>query len=117
MYEYQAIVTAVHDGDTLSCDVDLGFRVWLKAVQFRLYGINAPELSTPAGPAARDALLGRLPLGSTATIKTLPSNQTDLAPDKKEKFGRWLGIISCGEPVLNVNDWMVKSGFAVPYFP
>lgn len=45
--ETQDVVESVHDGDTLT--LAGGMRV-------RLYGIDAPELDQPYGPAARDAL-------------------------------------------------------------
>ena len=43
-YEYNAIVTKVYDGDTITVDIDLGLGVWLKKQTIRLYGINTPEL-------------------------------------------------------------------------
>ena len=43
-YNYRAIVKSVHDGDTFTVDIDLGFGVWLKDQNIRLYGINAPEV-------------------------------------------------------------------------
>ena len=27
-YEYRAKVTKIYDGDTITCDIDLGFGVW-----------------------------------------------------------------------------------------
>ena len=44
MYEYKATVTAVYDADTITVDVDLGFRSHLKKIKLRLFGINAPEV-------------------------------------------------------------------------
>ena len=54
LYTYRAKITKVHDGDTLTVDIDLGFGVMLTSQQVRLKGINAPELVTPAG---KDSLL------------------------------------------------------------
>ena len=118
LYEYDATVLAVHDGDTITCDVDLGFKTWLRGAKFRLYGINAPELSTDRGPAARDALAGQLPADAQVTLLTLPSNVTPLSPDKVEKFGRWLATVLVTQPDgtrLNLNQWMVDNGHAVPF--
>lgn len=69
---YRATVVGIHDGDTIDVDivlwprgrskanVDLGFQVHrdprgivLERQSVRLFGCNAPELSTPAGKAAR----------------------------------------------------------------
>lgn len=50
---YPAVITAIHDGDTLTVDMDLGFGVHLRELSARFFGINAPELKTQAG---KDAL-------------------------------------------------------------
>jgi endonuclease YncB( thermonuclease family) len=57
---YPARVVNVHDGDTLTLDIDLGFDHLIAGqdwngktrIACRVFGINAPELSTPAGKAA-----------------------------------------------------------------
>lgn len=57
---YPARVVAIHDGDTVTLDIDLGFdhliagQDWNGKTRLscRVYGINAPELSTAAGKAA-----------------------------------------------------------------
>jgi endonuclease YncB( thermonuclease family) len=54
-YQYVAYVTSVHDGDTLTVRVDLGFDTW-RVQNVRLIGINARELSQPGGKEARDHL-------------------------------------------------------------
>jgi micrococcal nuclease len=43
-YHYSAKVKSVHDGDTITCDIDLGFGITLNNQKFRFFGINAPEL-------------------------------------------------------------------------
>jgi endonuclease YncB( thermonuclease family) len=43
LYFYKAEVRDVHDGDTVTADIDLGFSTWLHDQKLRLYGINAPE--------------------------------------------------------------------------
>lgn len=116
MYEYKATVMGVHDGDTVTLNLDLGFRVHWEGMNVRLLGINAPELSNkPAGPDARDYLRDLLPVG---LVILLQSNK-DL-PDKYG--GRWDGTIWTGTwegdnlrlPV-NVNQMMITSGHAVRY--
>ena len=57
---YPARVVAIHDGDTITFDIDLGFGIRLPGQSWagktmlacRVYGINAPELSTAEGKAA-----------------------------------------------------------------
>ena len=45
MYEYDAKVLRVVDGDTVDALIDIGFSVWVKK-RIRLHGINAPESRT-----------------------------------------------------------------------
>lgn len=57
---YPGVVRDLHDGDTVHIDLDLGFGVQLDSHDLdgnpvnscRVFGINAPELSTVAGKAA-----------------------------------------------------------------
>jgi hypothetical protein len=48
------------DADTVRLDVDLGFNLWRYDQSYRLLRVNAPELNTAEGVAARDALAGHL---------------------------------------------------------
>ncbi len=58
---YRSRVVSIHDGDTITFDIDLGFGFQLNGLAWdgtprwscRVFGINAPELSTQAG---KDAL-------------------------------------------------------------
>lgn len=50
---YRGIVDGVHDGDTVNVKLDVGFDLTIYT-RVRVYGINAPELATPEGKAARD---------------------------------------------------------------
>jgi micrococcal nuclease len=115
LYEYQAHVISVYDGDTFRADVDLGFSIWVKAQDFRMLGINAPEMNSKdpavvaAATKARDALRGMI-LGKDITIRT--------QKDKLEKYGRMLATVlvtKADGTQLNVNDWMVQQGLAVVY--
>jgi endonuclease YncB( thermonuclease family) len=57
---YRGYVVLLHDGDTVYIDLDLGFDHLIESHDWdnhprlacRVYGINAPELSTDAGKAA-----------------------------------------------------------------
>jgi endonuclease YncB( thermonuclease family) len=73
---YRARVVEVHDGDTILVDLDLGFghvivardwdgKPWLAC---RVFGINAPELSTVAGKDARTFAQSLLPTGSRVQV-------------------------------------------------
>ncbi len=53
MYEYNALITRVVDGDTFDAEVDLGFRVKWKA-RFRLKNVDTPEIWRPTTEAEWD---------------------------------------------------------------
>lgn len=114
MYEYAVKLVRVVDGDTVELDVDLGFTVRV-TVMFRLFGINAPEVkgtSKEFGLASKQALINILNEGSL-TVKSEKAIKTD-------KYGRWLAAITVTRSdgsTVNVSDWMILSGFAVPYLP
>jgi micrococcal nuclease len=108
MYEYRAWVVSVHDGDTVTVDLDLGCHVWLKGERIRLLGINAPEITGEtkySGLASRDALAAVV-LGKMVELETVR--------DKREKYGRYLGILRAeiDGQVRSVNDWLVEQGHA-----
>ena len=46
MHEYKSKVTKIVDGDTIKCDIDLGFDIVLSNQTIRLYGIDTPESRT-----------------------------------------------------------------------
>ena len=70
MYIYNAIITSVYDGDTVTADIDLGFEVWLKGQKLRLLNIDTPEVrgkEKAEGIVSRDALRSRI-LGKEVKI-------------------------------------------------
>jgi len=112
VYEYQAVLLKVVDGDTVHARVDLGFDIRMD-MKLRLMGINAPEMKTVQGLPAKDHLTQLLgpygPLtGTPLTIRT--------EKDRQEKFGRYLAtLILPGD--VDLNRQMVIDGFAVDYNP
>jgi micrococcal nuclease len=100
MYEYNATVVRVVDGDTVILDVDLGFYTYVR-MACRLAGINSIELSQPGGSQARTHLAGLLPVGHKVTINSAK-------PDKYA--GRFDGYIFIG--AANINQQMIKDGYA-----
>jgi len=114
MYEYQAELLRVVDGDTLDCRIDLGFDVWVKK-RVRLFGVNTPESRTrdleekKRGIAAKNRLIEILKNNFGKFI--LISHETG-------KYGRVLGElkINIDEDIINVKDLLIKEGHGVPYF-
>lgn len=110
---YRARVVSLHDGDTVSLDLDLGFDIVMRAHDFdghpslscRVYGINAPELSTPEGVAALDFAETLLKPGDLVTV---------LSHGWDKYGGRFLGSITMAD-TTDFGTRMVESGHAVPY--
>lgn len=111
MYQYNAIIKSVYDGDTCTAVVDLGFTASVE-VKFRLYGINTPELKggnlgeKARGAAARDRLR-ELIEGKMVTLKSIKGS---------DAFGRWLAVIDSpdGNP-LSINERLISEGHAIAY--
>ena len=112
MYEYNAELRRVVDGDTIDVTIDCGFNMFIKE---RLYGINTPECRTrdleekERGLAAKDRLIEILEsFGNSFVIKT--------SIDKKGKFGRLLGELISNDGDQNANQMLLEEGHAVEYF-
>jgi endonuclease YncB( thermonuclease family) len=73
---YPGVVRDWHDGDTCHVDLDFGFGFQLDShdldakpiISCRIFGINAPELSTDAGKVARDYAVTLCPPGTHVTV-------------------------------------------------
>lgn len=106
MYQYNATVVRIVDGDTLEMEVDCGFRLSFRD-RFRLNGINCPERNTDAGKAACFDVLkylgGNLPVGVRVTTT------------KPDKYGRWLADVQVPGQVSTLNQFLVQCGAAKPW--
>ena len=112
MYEYQAIIKRVVDGDTVDIDIDLGFGVMLKDERVRIMGIDTPESRT------RDKVEKKFGLASKARLKEILGKEAVLVCkeyDAKGKFGRVLGDFTTKDGRM-VTDVLVEEGHAVAYF-
>jgi micrococcal nuclease len=103
-YGYDAEILRWVDGDTVWLDVDLGLRTHVET-EFRLLGVDTPEHGKPGFHEAVEAVNGWAPVGSTI----------DLVSFRPDKYGRWLASITAAGNVP-VNDLLVSSKLAVPYF-
>lgn len=103
--DYPARVIRVVDADTIDVTVDKGFND-RSDMKLRLYGIDAPELSTDAGKAARAFMRELLPPGTLIIVRT--------RKDKQEKYGRYLAEVWLGD--VSVNERLVEAGHATPYY-
>jgi len=112
MYEYQARILRVVDGDTLDVEISLGFEIY-KRERLRLNRINTPEVrgaDAARGKQASRRVEALAPVGSTVLIRTIK--------DSQEKYGRYLAEVFIEQPgthTLNLNDALVSEGLAVAY--
>ena len=109
-YVYRCRLRRVIDGDTIVCDVDLGFGVILVNQKIRFKGINTPESRT------RNLAEKALGLQAKARVKELIQKKFEMKTfkDKKGKFGRIIGI-PLTEKGKSVCDILIKEGHARQY--
>lgn len=108
MYEYNAKILRIVDGDTVEVELDLGFHIKYKNT-VRLVRINTAELRAKDvdernyAKQAKEFIASLLPVDSMVLVKS-----TSL-----DKYGRILGEIMVGD--LNISDKMLAESMARPY--
>lgn len=111
MYEYNATVERVVDGDTVEILVDLGLDVGIRTT-LRLARINAYETRLGTNTTAADKEKG---LAGKEYLKALfeasPKVVVLTIKDKTEKYGRYLAEVTHNG--VNINDQMVTLGYAI----
>jgi micrococcal nuclease len=120
MYEYNAVVDRVVDGDTIDCTIDLGFKTW-KKIRVRMEGINTPESRTRDKEEKERGLAAKYRLEE---ILQYNDNHCILKISGLGKFGRALATVHVRtlSPVatenltlINVNEQLITEGHAVEY--
>jgi len=112
---YPALLRDWHDGDTGHFDIDLGFSNIECAYDLdgkprlsaRIYGINAPELSTDAGKVARDYANQLCPPGTRVTV---------VSHGWDKYGGRWDATVTLPDG-RDFAQAMLDAGQAVVYLP
>lgn len=108
MYQYLASLESIHDGDTMTFHLDLGFSIYSKH-SVRLSGVNAPELKTPEGKAALDYVTNWFFVNrGPYVLATRKSSET-------EKYGRYLASVTATTNGRVLNDDLVSYGHALAY--
>jgi micrococcal nuclease len=118
IYIYKAELVRVVDGDTVDLIIDLGFDTSRKE-RFRLYGIDAPELNTLAGKAAKAWLWDALQPLEAIYVQTIQLS----TKAKRDKYGRFLAVLYSEQPTggftmresvhpASINAKMVTEGHA-----
>jgi micrococcal nuclease len=106
MYEYNAKIVYVVDGDTVDAEVDLGLDISTK-IRLRLYGIDTPERGQPGYNEAKLYVINAV-LNKTVLINTYK--------DETEKYGRYLALIRLDKDSVDLNTQLINEGLAKPYF-
>jgi len=102
-YMYNGVVMAVHDGDTITINVDLGFNTW-HLCPFRLLGCNARELKDEGGLEAQ-INLSLLLINKTVVVRSI----------KPDKYGeRYLASVMTPDGI-NIVDKLIKEGWAAAW--
>ena len=111
LYHYKMTVTKVVDGDTVYGDVDLGFNIGFKKMEFRLSGINTPETKG----ATREAGLTTKKFVEDAIVNKEVIIVTK--KDGKEKYGRYLAEIFflVGAEWISLNKTLLDKSLAVEF--
>ena len=105
MYQYQARVEKIVDGDTVEFSIDLGFHVYFRE-QMRLAHYAAPEtrgLERPLGLVAKQKLEELLPIGKVVLMNS----------KKTDKYGRWLAEIAWGD--ITLANYLIELGYGVAW--
>ena len=112
MFEYNAKVIRVVDGDTIDAMVDLGFTTF-KKVRIRMHGINAPESRT------RDLVEKEKGLAAKARLIEMleeSDNEFRLISHGVGKFGRCLGEIYLSGHATSLNKQLIWEGHGTEYY-
>ena len=112
MYTYKAKLDRIIDGDTVDAHIDLGFDITIHK-RIRLAGIDTPESRT------RDLEEKAKGLAAKARLEELLKEENFVLESKEVgKYGRVLGTLHIypeGSLPVNVNETLVKEGYAVEY--
>lgn len=109
LYNYKCKLLRVIDGDTVECDVDLGFYTWRKVV-LRLADIDAPEIRTKNLQEKEEGLKAAYIL----ELKLLEENPEGIFYIKSngvDSFGRSIATIFT-EAGDDINMYLLESGNA-----
>jgi micrococcal nuclease len=118
IYIYKASLIRVVDGDTVELMIDQGFSNFTKQTM-RLYGVDAPEMRTKEGKAAKAWLEDSLTPLEAIYVQTIQLS----TKAKRDKYGRFLAVLYDELPTLipimrepiqpsSINDKMVIEGHA-----
>jgi micrococcal nuclease len=103
-------VKRVIDGDSLVADLDLGWQVWIRDRVIRVAHMNAPEMNTAEGKAAKEfaEILLNVHIGDTFGSPIM------LISHSLDKYGRVLASLTLSDG-RDFATTMIADGYAVAY--
>ncbi len=118
LFTFQAYVEKILDGDTLKVRFDLGFNTWMRET-LRLRGLDAPEMSTKEGVAAKTFVQSYIKEADRIIVRST----------RDDKYGRYLADVFLPPLLLKrgrggvendedaediyLNNLLLEKGFAV----
>lgn len=117
-YFYKADVVRVIDGDTIVCNINLGFDTCIMNEHVRLLGINTPEIRTRdpiekvAGVEAKKFVENFLMMSDNKVV-------LETVYDSGGKYGRTLATVWVEDfdtgVLVDLNEKLVDEGYAMVY--
>ncbi len=111
MYEYNATLVRVVDGDTVDAMIDLGMTVWIKK-RIRFHGVDTWESRTRNKKEKAKGLLAK---ARTKELLCLNDGKFKLQSMGLGKYGRVLGILNIEGQSKTVNQTLIDEGLAYYY--
>ena len=111
MYEYEAKLVRVVDGDTVDAMIDLGMTVWIKK-RIRFYGVDTWESRTRNKEEKKKGLLAK---ARTKELLSANDGKFRLQSMGIGKYGRVLGILNVNDHEKSVNQMLIDEGHAYKY--
>lgn len=114
MYEYNARLERVVDGDTIDTTIDLGFRMFTEQ-RIRLSHINTPEIWHQ--PKDSDEYKKGMEAKDYVTRRFNENNNTFVVKTEKDPgvYGRFLGTVFLADSPESLNDELLRKGYAERY--
>lgn len=107
MYNYKAKVLSIYDGDTMTLEIDLGFKI-SHIIKIRLAGIDTPEIRTKNKKEKELAYKVRDYLRNM-----LLNKEVIITTEKSGKYGRYLCHLYYDDTYIN--NHLIVLGYAKPY--
>lgn len=111
MYNYNANLVRIIDGDSVIVDIDLGFNMWIKNVSVRLFRVDTPEIRTKNDI---EKIAGYLAKARVEQLLSDGKLQITTILDEKDKFGRILGVVYNSDGDI-INEILVEERLGIPF--